>query len=135
VRVFLDENIPRALRHVLEGHEVASVEQRGWKGKTNGELLGLVEAAFDVLITSDGNMAHQQSMVGRNLSVIVVPTNNLTVLRANALGIRITLDDLAMLDGRSLVVIDWRGRRTRRLLDPNDPHPVAMPPVGSFRLR
>jgi predicted nuclease of predicted toxin-antitoxin system len=135
VRVFLDENIPRALRHVLEGHEVASVEQRGWKGKTNGELLGLVVAAFDVLITSDGNMVQQQNMVGRHLSVIVVPTNNLTVLRANALAIRTTLDDLTSLGGHVLIVIDWRGRRTLRRLDVNDPHTVAMPSIGSFRIR
>ncbi|WP_375275293.1 PIN-like domain-containing protein [Methylorubrum thiocyanatum] len=62
MRVFLDENMPRPLRHALAGHEVSYVEKEGWKGKENGELLALVEGRFDVILTSDGNIAYQQTL-------------------------------------------------------------------------
>src|SRR5580692_10719493 len=109
--------MPRPLRRALHGHDVSFVEEHGWKGKENGELLDLVEAAFDVLITSDASMEYQQRFVGRDLSVIVVPTNNLTTLRANALAILSTLDHIATLDHRVMVSISSTGRRTVRRLD------------------
>lgn len=44
----------------------------GWAGKENGELLGLAESAFEVLITVDQRIKHQQSVAGRNLAVVVL---------------------------------------------------------------
>jgi hypothetical protein len=95
VRVFFDENIPRQLHRVLTEHQVSFAETEGWKGKENGELLSLVETHFDVMITSDGNLPFQQNLVGRTLSLVVLPTNRLLTLRANAAAIRLTLDELA----------------------------------------
>lgn len=39
MRVLLDECIPRPLMRLLPGHDVATVSDVGWAGKTNGELL------------------------------------------------------------------------------------------------
>ncbi|MEX6505451.1 DUF5615 family PIN-like protein [Jiella sp. M17.18] len=133
VRVFLDENMPRPLRQVLQGHVVSFVEREGWKGKQNGELLALVEASFDVLVTSDSNMAFQNSLVGRTLSIIVLPTNNLTLLRANAVGLRTAVDELAELDHSALVVVDWKGGRTLRRLDDLKQEDTSLPPVSPFK--
>jgi hypothetical protein len=44
----------------------------GWAGKENGELLGLTESAFEVLITVDQRIKYQQSLAGRNLAVVVL---------------------------------------------------------------
>lgn len=133
MRVFFDENMPRPLRQAMSGHEIAFVEERSWKGKDNGALLDLVEADFDVLITSDSSLAFQQSFTGRDLSVIVVPTNNLTVLKANAAAILSTLDHIATLDHPVMVTISRTGRRTIKHLD--DPTAVEseIDPAGSFR--
>ncbi|GJE79936.1 hypothetical protein CJNNKLLH_1267 [Methylorubrum thiocyanatum] len=133
MRVFLDENMPRPLRHALAGHEVSYVEKEGWKGKENGELLALVEGRFDFILTSDGNIAYQQTLAGRALSMIVVPTNNLTHLRANGVAILQTLDEIAALDHRVIVTLDWRGRRSLRRLDAAGATAVELGPVRSFR--
>lgn len=134
MRVFLDENMPRPLRHALTGHEVSYVEKEGWKGKENGELLALVEGRFDVILTSDGNIAYQQTLAGRALSMIVVPTNNLTHLRANGVAILQTLDEIAALDHRVIVTLDWRGRRSLRRLDAAGATAVELGPVRPFRV-
>ena len=51
MRVLLDECVPRALRNDLPGHEVTTVAEAGWAGVTNGELLRMAAARFDVMIT------------------------------------------------------------------------------------
>jgi hypothetical protein len=133
MRVFFDENIPRQLRHALEGHHVSFAESEGWKGKENGDLLSLVENRFDVLITSDANLPFQQNLSGRNLSIIILPTNKLTPLRANAVALKLTLDQLAELPEPALIVIDWKGRRTMRTFDQASEE-IELPPVMPYKL-
>jgi hypothetical protein len=42
-------------------------------GKKNGELLTLAEAAgFDVLVTVDRGLPHQQNLTGRKIALLVV---------------------------------------------------------------
>ena len=132
MRVFLDENIPRQLRLVLDGHSVSFVEREGWKGKENGELLSLLEGRFDVMITADGNLSFQQSLIGRNLSLIVLPTNRLTILRANAMALRASLDEMASYGHHAVIVIDWRGRRTMRRPDQSFEETRLLPPVPPY---
>lgn len=132
MRVFFDENMPRPLRHVLSSHEVSYVEKKNWKGKENGEPLALVEREFDVILTSDAGIQFQKNLRGRNLSMVVLPTNSLTVLRANAVALTMTLDKLQHLDYHVIVVIDWRGRRTMRRLDIDDDERAELTPVTPF---
>ena len=60
VRVLLDENLPRSLVTELTGHEVSTVQAAGWSGTTNGELLRLAQGSFDVLLSMDRGLQHQQ---------------------------------------------------------------------------
>ena len=65
MRILLDENIDWRLRRDLPGHETESVPLIGWAGIQNGELLRkAVEEGFEVLVTMDSNMVHQQN-IGR----------------------------------------------------------------------
>ena len=75
--------VPRRLKHELPDHSVRSVPEAGWAGKQNGELLGLAEIEFDVLITNDRNMEHQQILARFDLAFIVLsaPTNDIDDLR------------------------------------------------------
>ena len=132
MRVFLDENMPRALRQVLDAHDVSFVEKEGWKGKQNGGLLSLVEVSFDVMVTSDANIEFQNELSGRSLSFIILPTNNLTLLRANAIAVRNLLNELAAFDHHVLVVVDWKGSRRMRRLTIEGGQEVELPPVSSF---
>jgi hypothetical protein len=44
----------------------------GWASKTNGELLALAAADFDVLLTSDRNLSYQQNLSSLNIAVVVL---------------------------------------------------------------
>ena len=70
MRVLLDECLPRRLAGEFGGHDVRTVPQAGWSGKTNGELIELAEAHYDVLVTIDRGFAFQQNLSGRRLSVV-----------------------------------------------------------------
>jgi predicted nuclease of predicted toxin-antitoxin system len=74
MRVLIDECAPRALKKYLidRGHESRTVQEAGWFGKQNGELLTLAEAAFDVLVTIDTNLRYQQNLAGRKIAVFVL---------------------------------------------------------------
>ena len=72
-RILLDENIDRLLKGLFAAEfEVITVREHGWAGKKNGELLRLAEQEFDVFITMDKNLEHQQNLSALNIAVIVL---------------------------------------------------------------
>lgn len=83
MRVLLDECFPRALSRDLPGHDVKTVDEAGWAGTKNGELLRVAAKDFDVLLTVDRNLEYQQNLSGVEIGVIVVdtPSNDVDVLR------------------------------------------------------
>jgi hypothetical protein len=63
MRILLDECVPRRLRQELPGHDVRTVQELGWSGKKNGELLQLMAGqGFEVLVTVDQSIRHQQNL-------------------------------------------------------------------------
>lgn len=58
MKLLLDENLPLALRHEFQPPiEVVTVQYMRWKGRKNGELLGLMAmSGFDGIITADQRM-------------------------------------------------------------------------------
>ena len=44
VKILLDNNVPRLLRHNLPNHQVDTASQRNWHILTNGELLEQAES-------------------------------------------------------------------------------------------
>lgn len=74
MKVLIDECAPKALATFLSehGHECRTVQEAGWAGKQNGELLNLAEAEFDALVTLDTNLRYQQNLSGRKIAIIVV---------------------------------------------------------------
>ena len=73
MRVLLDEMLPRKLKRLLpEEVEVVTVRERGWDSKKNGELLALAEKEFDLLLTTDQGIPHQQDLSRFNLEVVVL---------------------------------------------------------------
>jgi len=54
------------------GHDCETVTDAGFSGKENGELLSLAENKFDVLITVDRNIRHQQKIPLRRVSLVVI---------------------------------------------------------------
>ena len=83
MRVLLDENLPRALAAELAGHEVSTVQAAGWSGTTNGELLRRAQGSFDVLLSMDRGLQHQQNRSALRLRIVVIraPSNRMVHLR------------------------------------------------------
>ena len=81
MRLLLDENLDWRLRRDLLDHHVESVPLIGWAGIENGEPLRKgVEAGFNVLVTMDSNMVHQQN-VSRYAIAVVARSNRLADTR------------------------------------------------------
>ena len=83
MKVLLDECLPKKLKRETEADFVQTVPEAGWASKKNGELLRLAEVDFDVLLTNDQNMEHQQNLSKFNLAfvVLVAPTNDIEDLK------------------------------------------------------
>lgn len=71
VLILFDNNVPRGLARALAAHTVVEARERGWHLLKNGDLLQAAEdAAFDVFITSDKNIQHQQNLTKRKLAIL-----------------------------------------------------------------
>ena len=84
MRILLDENLDWRLSRDLPGHQVKSVPLIGWAGIQNGKLLQkAVEAGFEVLLTMDGSMSHQQNLSLHSIAIIGLkaPSNRLADTR------------------------------------------------------
>jgi predicted nuclease of predicted toxin-antitoxin system len=82
MRILLDECLPRKLKRSLVAEFIQTVPEAGWAGKKNGELLSLAADGFDVLITNDQNIEHQQNLSRYDLAllVLIAPTNDIVDL-------------------------------------------------------
>jgi len=79
MRILLDENIPVRLAGFLTGHSVATVRDMRWLGVKNGRLIALAEGNFDILLTLDQGIQHQNHLRSTMLAFMVVqsPSNRL----------------------------------------------------------
>jgi len=83
MRVLFDQGTPVAIRLALSEHSVRTAYEEGWSSLTNGELLTAAqEAGFDVLLTTDTNLPHQQNLAGRKLAVVILNRNRWTLIKA-----------------------------------------------------
>jgi len=83
VKVLLDECIDRRLAREISGHEVLTVPQAGWASLKNGELLSRAQAEFDVFVTTDQNLEHEQNIRSFSIAIVVLlaKSNRLADLR------------------------------------------------------
>ena len=85
MRILLDECLPVDFRRHLPGHEVHTAEWAGFKSLKNGQLLQEAESAgYEVFLTVDQGVPHQQNLVQRKISILVIRarTNQLEDLLA-----------------------------------------------------
>jgi hypothetical protein len=80
--VLFDHSTPAPLRDALKPHSVVEAIERGWERLENGALLDAAEAAgFEVLVTADKNMRHQQNLAARKIAILVLGNAQWPVLR------------------------------------------------------
>ncbi len=83
--VLLDENLPHGLRVLIPGHYVRTVEYQGWKSLSNGALLKAAEdVGFNVIVTADQGIRHQQNLTARKISIDVLSTNEREIVVAHS---------------------------------------------------
>ncbi len=73
MRILFDNGTPRGLAPFLTGHTVEEARGRGWEELANGELIEVAErAGFEVMVTTDRNIKHQQNLTARKLALVVL---------------------------------------------------------------
>jgi len=74
MRILLDECLPKDLVEKIPGHDVQTVPQVGWASIENGKLLRLIadSGKFDVFLTVDKNLPHQQKIEDLPFAVVVL---------------------------------------------------------------
>ena len=75
MRLLLDESLPRGIKRYFVAHEVVTVQEKGWAGKSNGELLRLAEREFDAFLTADQNLEYQQHLKDFGVGVIILASH------------------------------------------------------------
>lgn len=72
MKLLLDECVTRYLKRDLIGHDVSSVDETGFKGLKNGTLLKAADRKFDVLVTVDKSIRHQQNLQSFQIAVLLL---------------------------------------------------------------
>jgi hypothetical protein len=73
MKILIDECVPWKLGKYLPGHECKSVVEAGFSGKKNGALLILAErSGFDVVLTVDQGIPHQQKLEGLRIALVIL---------------------------------------------------------------
>ena len=91
--ILFDQGTPVPLRSFLAGHAVKTAAQQGWSTLSNGDLLRAAEAeGFDVLLTTDKNLAFQQRLEARKIAVVVLGNPQWPVARLHVESIVAAVD-------------------------------------------
>ena len=76
MRILFDQGTPVPLKDHLPGHSVETAHEKGWSALRNGDLLVKAEAEFDLLVTTDRNLRHQQDLAALHIAILVLPTTS-----------------------------------------------------------
>ena len=80
--ILFDHGTPAPLIPFLEGHTVTKAKDAGWDRLVNGELLKAAEqAGFEVLLTTDKNMAAQQNLKSSRIAIVVLGNSQWRVVQ------------------------------------------------------
>jgi hypothetical protein len=73
VLVLFDHGTPKGLARALSKHTVHTAQSKGWDRLSNGALLDAAEeAGFELLLTTDRRIRHQQNLRARRIAFVVL---------------------------------------------------------------
>jgi predicted nuclease of predicted toxin-antitoxin system len=105
MRLLLDECMPRVLCADLPEHFCRTVGQMKWRGLKNGILLARASEEFDVFLTVDRSLRHQQNLKRFGIAVIVLLARNNNYEELQHFAPKI-LAAVATISAGSLVILD-----------------------------
>ncbi len=79
MRILLDECVDPRLKVAFPDDIVKTAFEMGWSGLQNGELLALAEGQFDIFVTNDKGIEHQQNLSKLSLGILVVSVRKNTI--------------------------------------------------------
>ena len=82
MKILLDECTPRVVKRRLPGQNIRTVQEMGWSGLKNGQLMAAADGEFDVFITTDKNLRHQQNLSRFRLAIMLLPSNQVPVVES-----------------------------------------------------
>ena len=84
--ILFDHGTPKGLARALSGHTVYTAQSKGWDTLSNGALLNAAEAAgFELLLTTDRRIRHQQNLQVRRVALVVLTgTTKWSLVRQHA---------------------------------------------------
>ena len=95
MKILFDQGTPRPLRHSLAEHSVDTASERGWSDLDNGDLLQAVEnEGYDLLITTDQNIRHQQDLANRNIAIMVLLSTAWPLIQQKADDISVVVNEM-----------------------------------------
>ncbi len=84
MKILFDQGTPAPLRAHLASHTVDTAYEQGWAVLQNSHLLQAAEeAGYDLLVTTDQNLKHQQNLRERKLAVLVLLSTSWPRIRAH----------------------------------------------------
>ncbi len=93
MRILFDQGTPVPLREHLNTHQVETAFERGWSTLTNGELLARAEQeGFEVFVTTDRNLPHQQNFGGLSIAIIVLSSTSWPRIQMAAVAVAQAID-------------------------------------------
>src|SRR5438128_1496239 len=73
MKILLDECVTKRFKKYLEEFEVFTVRELGLSGINNGKLMACcAENNFDILLTIDKNLIHQQNLDKYSITIVVL---------------------------------------------------------------
>jgi len=72
MKLLLDECVTRHEKSDFIGHHVFTVDDAGFKGFQNGDLLRAASAEFDAIITVDRRLPREQDLATFKLAILVL---------------------------------------------------------------
>ena len=96
MRVLFEQGTLVPLRSFLDSHTVVTAYEMGWSRTRNGDLLRLAaQQMFEVFITTDQNLKHQQNLANRKIAIVVLPTTSWPVIQKYTAKIAAVLESIA----------------------------------------
>lgn len=89
--ILLDESVPRLIKIHLTEFSIVTVQEMGWAGMKNGQLLAAASQQFTIFITADQKLRYQQNLMGSQLSIIVLSSNQVPMVMTSLPAIRETI--------------------------------------------
>ena len=85
MKLLLDECVTRRLKREFANHEVHTVDEAGFKGLENGDLLKAASGKYEVLVTVDRNLPYQQNISGLDIAILVLAAKRNSYVRLKPL--------------------------------------------------